>query len=90
MFRALLALALGSCEVATGFVEHHGDVYECQATASDVLELCTDLDHEELEHQTGWDCWPTTRLWPHVVGCVYRCGVDAPGYNAHAGCFCPE
>jgi len=94
--RVLVIVALvGSCGIEQTFesgidwVTEHGSVYECQATATDVLELCTDLDLEGLERATKWDCWPTTRLWPRVTGCIYSCEPHQ-GCNAHHGCFCPE
>lgn len=89
MPRAVLALVFVGC-VAVDYVSDHGRVYECQATATTVLELCTQLQEDELEEATRWTCWPTTRLWPHAVGCIYSCEPYHRGCNATAGCFCPE
>lgn len=83
-----MCLSAHGC-AAIDYVTHHGDVYECRATAADVLELCTQLEHAELEDATGWDCWPTRRLWPALTGCIYGCEPHA-GCNARTGCFCPE
>jgi hypothetical protein len=74
----------------TTYIDHKGDVYECQATAADVLELCTELSLAELEIATGWACWPTSRLWPAFAGCAFSCDLDHRGCNARTGCFCPE
>jgi len=93
MLLIAFVLAISGCslaDTAAAYVADHGSVFECRATANDVLELCTDLDESDLEAATGWDCWPTTRWWPRMFGCVYRCGIDASGCNAHHGCFCPE
>jgi hypothetical protein len=88
-----LLLALSSCDgfygtfVAEG--SEFGSVYECEATSVDTLELCTDLSLEGLEKSTGWDCRPTSRLWPLITGCAYGC-FPHQGCNAHHGCYCPE
>jgi hypothetical protein len=86
---AALAIVLVGC-VAADYVTEHGRVYECQATATTVLELCTQLSEDQLEQSTRWTCWPTTRMWPRAVGCTYSCDEDHIGCNATAGCFCPE
>ena len=92
--RVVVLIVLSGCdtlETGVDFFTDHGDVYECQATATDVLELCTQLSEAELERATSWTCEPTSRLWPRVFGCVYRCGAGVPpGCNARSGCFCPE
>lgn len=90
--RLLLAILLVGCDTldtGVAWVTDHGEVYECQATATDVLELCTQLSERALERDTGWSCEPTSRLWPRVTGCVYNCSPHA-GCNAHAGCYCPD
>lgn len=89
MYSAVICLFMSGC-IATDYVTSYGRVYECQATAVDVLELCTDLDQEDLEGGTGWSCWPTRRLWPALFGCIYSCEPGHVGCNATTGCFCPE
>ena len=95
MIRTLAILMVGAfagceCDVYGTFTEGTtGTVYECRATAVDVLELCTDLSKEELERDTGWTCWGTTRLWPKLTGCIYGC-YPHQGCNAHHGCYCPQ
>lgn len=91
---ALLAIALPGCmEQVDGYIsDGRSTVFVCNGHNEDgsTIEYCWDGNVEDLEYGTGATGCHASGLFDRtsLVGCWYHCDSDAPGCNAHNGCYC--